>query len=369
MPENTAVWLPTCKAPHFQVESAPYNPPGDNEIVIKNHAVAINPADWMIQEHGTTLMFQWLQYPCILGSDVAGEVVEVGNYVANFQVGDRVFGYAAGNDEKRNSNSESGFQTYTVLLAHMATLIPASMSYEKACVLPMGVATAACGLFQKDQLALQLPSMQPRPTGQTLLVWGGATSVGSNAIQLAVAAGYEVFTTASPKNFDFVKNLGASRVFDYHSKSVVSDIIAAFEGKTCAGALSIGAGAAGACLDIINQCKGNKFVSMATYPISSIPPKRLPLIRSAMTFILWNTSTMIRSKTRGIKWNFIFASTVVHDGVGEIIFNDFLGQALEEGKYLPAPEPIVVGNGLESIEKALEIHKKGVSAKKVVVMI
>jgi NADPH:quinone reductase-like Zn-dependent oxidoreductase len=45
----------------------------------------------------------------------------------------------------------------------------------------------------------------PKPTGKTLLVWGGSTSVGSNAIQLGVAAGYEVVTTASPKNFDYVR--------------------------------------------------------------------------------------------------------------------------------------------------------------------
>jgi NADPH:quinone reductase-like Zn-dependent oxidoreductase len=72
------------------------------------------------------------------------------------------------------------------------------------------MSTAACGLFQEDHLALQRSSALPKPTSKTLLVWGGSTSVGSNAIQLAVAAGYEVFTTASPKNFDYVKKLGAA---------------------------------------------------------------------------------------------------------------------------------------------------------------
>lgn len=73
----------------------------------------------------------------------------------------------------------------------------------------------------------QLLVYQGGETGQTVVVWGGSTSVGSNAVQLAVAAGYEVVTTASPRNFDHVRALGASAVFDYNSSTVVQDIIGA----------------------------------------------------------------------------------------------------------------------------------------------
>jgi NADPH:quinone reductase-like Zn-dependent oxidoreductase len=55
------------------------------------------------------------------------------------------------------------------------------------------------------------PVADAAPTGQTVLVWGGSTSVGSNAIQLAVAAGYEVITMSSPRNFEYVTPLGASQ--------------------------------------------------------------------------------------------------------------------------------------------------------------
>ena len=98
------------------------------------------------------------------------------------------------------------------------------------------MSTAACGLFSTDHLALQYPSATPNSTGKTLLVWGGSTSVGSNAIQLAVAAGYEVVTTSSPRNFDYVKELGASQIFAYKSTTVVEDVIEAFEDKTIVGA-------------------------------------------------------------------------------------------------------------------------------------
>ena len=142
--------------------------------MVKNRAVAINPLDWLTQSMGD-IFFPWITYPFIAGSDVAGEVVEVGTAVSRFRVGDRVLGHAVGADKKRNSSAEGAFQDYTVLLAHMASPIPDSMAYENAAVLPLTLSTAACGLFQKDQLALQHPSAHPEPTGKTLIVWGGST--------------------------------------------------------------------------------------------------------------------------------------------------------------------------------------------------
>ena len=266
MPDNTAAWLGAKRA-RLEVGSAPYTAPRADEIVVRNHAVAINPIDWITQCAGS-FVFSWIKYPFVLGSDLAGEVVEVGSGVSRFKVGDRVLAHAVGADKKRNRAAEGAFQAYTVVLAHMAAPIPSTLSFESACVLPLGLSTAACGLFQKDQLVLQHPSATPTPTGKTLLVWGGSTSVGSNAIQLAVAAGYEVITTASPRNFDYVRKLGASRVFDYHGKTVVKDLIAALQGKTIAGALAIGSGSAEACLDIVGACQGDEFVSMASFPIS-----------------------------------------------------------------------------------------------------
>jgi NADPH:quinone reductase-like Zn-dependent oxidoreductase len=109
----------------------------------------------------------------------------------------------------------------------MNSPISSSMPYEKACVLPLCLSAAACGLLQKDFLALDYPTTSPRPNGKTVLVWRGFTSVGSNAIQLAIAAGHEVITTASLKNFDYVRVLGAVGAFDYRSTAVVKDIIEA----------------------------------------------------------------------------------------------------------------------------------------------
>ena len=362
MPTNTAAWL---GAPHakLEVKPAPYTHPRENEIVVKNHAVAINPTDWITQVVGT-IFYRWIKYPFVLGEDVAGEVVEVGKAVTRFKVGDRVLGHAVGTDENRNTSAEGAFQTYTVLLVHMAAPIPITMPYENATVLPLALSTAACGLFQKDHLALQHPSAAPKLIAKTLLIWGGSTSVGSNAIQLASAAGYEVITTASPQNFDYVKKLGASQVFDYHSKTVVKDIIAAFQGKTLAGALAIGIRSAEPCVDIVHACKGNKFISMATPSVSFTSGMSFRLV---FKLVSSNVSLQVKCLTRHIRTKFIFGSSLKENEVSKVIYEDFLPKALASGCYVAAPEPYVVGTGLEYIQAGFDAQIKGVSARKVVV--
>ena len=370
MPTNTAAWL-VAKQTKLEVKSAPYPHPHEGEIVVRNHAVAINPLDWVIQVAGN-IVFSWIKYPFILGADLSGEVVEVGKGVARFKVGDRVLAHAVGTDKKRNSSAEGTFQEYTVILAHMAAPIPSTMPYENAAVLPLALSTAACGLFQKDQLALQYPSANPKPTGKTLLVWGGSTSVGSNAIQLAVAAGYEVITTSSPRNFDYVKRLGASQVFDYNDKAVVEDVIKAFKGKTIAGALAIGTGSAELCSDVVHACNGNKFVSIASQSVSfetlpQRPGMSLQLLLLILRLLSSTIAMQVKLRMRRIRTKFIFGSTLMDNEVSRVIYEDFLPQALADGRYVAAPEPVVVGKGLSYVQAGLDAQKQGISAKKVVI--
>ncbi|KAJ5625447.1 oxidoreductase [Penicillium lagena] len=356
--KNSAAWLTSNKARPLQVKSAPYTRPREAEIVIRNYATAINPIDWRIQDMGTAMMYKWIEYPCILGSDVAGEVVEVGPQVTRFKVGDRVVGQAVGKAEIRNRDAEGAFQLYVVLLDHMVSPIPDSLPYENAAVIPLAVATAACGLFQADQLGLQLPSASPKLKGETLLIWGGSTSVGSCAIQLAVAAGYEVFATASPKNFDYVKNL---------EQTVVDDIVKAFQGKTSAGAITMASAGTERCMDILNRCSGKKFVSLAAYPVPVTPPKHFQVLQTMFTFITRSFVYWFKSKTMGVNYNLIFATTLIENGIGKSIFADYLPHALKTGKFQASPEPMVVANGLEGIQDAMDYQKTGVSARKVVV--
>ncbi len=370
MPFNTAAWIPAKRAP-LVVKPAPYTQPGQGEVVVMTRAIGINTVDWIMQRIGD-MTFTFIKYPFILGSDVAGEVVEVGAGVTRFKVGDRVVGHALGSDPKRNRAAEGGFQAYAVLLEHMTSAIPDSLSYERAAVIPLGASTAACGLFQQDHLALDPPTVPPRAAGKTLLIWGGSTSVGSNAIQLAVAAGYAVITTASPKNFDYVRGLGASGAFDYNSPTVVKDIVAACKGKTLAGALAIGDNAAAACLDVVHRCQGAKIVSIASFPLKfdDLPDggaATLAFLGKLPRFITGNLGLLLKSRMRGIRTASIFGSTLHANAVGPMIYADFLPGALAAGQFVPAPEPVVVGSGLAYVQAGLDALRRGVSAKKVVV--
>lgn len=335
MPSNTAAHLTATGAP-LEVKEAPYPEPKQDEIVIKTRAVAINPTDYAQQLLGPDV-FSWLKYPAILGYDVAGQVEATGSGVTKFKIGDRVAGLT----------SAGGFQEYTVLSEHIAFAIPDSVGYEAAAVLPMGVSVATEALFHRDYLALDLPSTSPTPKGQTVLIWGGSTSVGSNAIQLAVAAGYEVITTASPHNFDYCKRLGASQVFDYNSATVEDELVAAFKGKTTAGAVANGGvvpasypGIVEACAAVVLSTGGKKVLPLTMVPSFPVP--------------------------EGVEAKFV--QELREDvELASAIFHGFLPKAFADGTYTIAPETEIAGKGLEAIQGAMSTLMKGVSAKKIVI--
>ncbi|KAI0840338.1 GroES-like protein [Hypoxylon sp. FL0890] len=337
MTTNNGAWIKAAKSHPFVVEPAPMWTPEANEILVKNHAVAINPVDGTLQAAGW-----WpLNYPTMLGQDAAGVVVAVGPGVTSFKVGDRVVGHALIMATKRNQ--DSAFQEYTILQTNMTAILPDNISFERACVFPLAMSTAACALYQDTHHKLQLPTVPPqKPTGKTFIVWGGASSVGSNAIQLAVNSGYEVITTASPKNFEYTKKLGASQVFDYASPTVQDDLINAMKGKTSAGALDcIGGAPQGILQQVMAKSEGTKAVA-STKRGWPDPPE-------------------------GVVMYSIFGTSLKDNFVGKAIYNDFLPAALKAGTYVPAPEPIVVGKGLDKIQGAVDLVRKGVSANKLVV--
>ena len=337
MSSNTAAWLTAAKSKPFEVKSAPLWTPAENEILVRNRAVAINPIDGSLQS------FAWmpLNYPTILGQDVAGEVEAVGPNVTRFKQGDRVLGHAVGTATKQHKSN--AFQHYTILQTNMACEIPETISFESAAVIPLGCSTAASALFQDAFLKLDFPTVPPqKSTGKTLLIWGGASSVGSNAIQLAVAAGYQVITTASPKNFEYVKKLGASEVFDYNSSTVGDDLVNAFKEKTIAGALDcIGGPAWAACIDVVRRSSGAKIVATTKPGFPDAP--------------------------EGVTIKSVFGTTIKDNQVGKAVYEDFLPEALKAGSFVPAPEPLISGKGLESVQEAVGLQQKGVSARKVVV--
>ncbi len=371
-PENVAAWLSFKSAKPLKVGPALYTPPGAGDIVVRNGAVAINPVDWAKQLLGDLLLGH-IRYPFILGGDVAGEAVEIGSSVQRFRVGDRVLGLAVAGIPESNNPAEGAFQQYTVLRECLTAAIPDSMSYEQACVLPLTLATAAYSLFHSDFLALDPPTVPPTAaSNKVVIITGGASSVGCNAIQLAVSAGYAVYSTSSPRNFSLVEGLGATRVFDYHSPTWATDMIAALQGKTVVGALAIGDGAVEGCTTVLRRSGGTsrKFIAFAGF---HLPVERVATALGMVTFAAyiawWNAKTAIISYVTGVEVKFVDCKDLTKpDGVvSRLVFRDFLPRALAARQLVPAPEPRVVGKGVDSIQEAMDVQMKGVSAQKIVV--
>ena len=368
--KNEAAWIPKAKA-QFEVHSAPFPACGSHDIIVKNHAVAINPVDWKIQSSGGF----GLNYPYILGEDVAGEIIEVGSKVKHLKTGERVIANALGLGY--DNAARGGFQLYPLLNPLTVASVPDDISFEAAVVLPLSISTAASGLYLKSTLALpyrsltsaasaspfEIPVQQepldtPSPTRlgyqrcipstsktrKSILLWGGSSSVGSSVIQLASQSGYRVITTASPSNYDYCKGLGASLVLDYHNPDIVDILIGLLSITKCVGAYdAIGAEATvRQCGSVLHALGGGKIASVGS------APDDLP---------------------KGVKVVGIGSGGIVSDEpeIASAVWGQFLPQALKKGTFKAAPEQLVVGTGLGCVQKGLDRQKEGVSARKVVV--
>jgi NADPH:quinone reductase-like Zn-dependent oxidoreductase len=242
-----------------------------------------------------------------------------------------------------NDPEEGGFQLYTKCRALVVQKIPSNMSFNEGSVLPLAISTAAACLFQKETLGLPLPSSNPSLTGKSVLVWGGSSSVGATAIQLAVGAGVKVVSVSSKHNLQKVKDLGATAVFDYNDPKVAHDIIAALEGSDFAGICdTIGTPDAAAAWTPVYEKLGGRYGSVLP------AAKGLP---------------------EGIQGSSVFAPTVAlaDKYVGDVVWAKWVPEALEKGTLKPVPEPLVVGKGLDAVQKGYEKQKEGVSFRKVVI--
>lgn len=370
MSDNTAAWIDSPYA-NLAVREAPMPTPGPGQLVVEVRAVAVNPLDAIIQSNGA-VMYGWLDYPVILGEDVAGVVVEIGEGVRGFAVGDRVVAYAMGLEKGRDAVSGSGFQAYVAVDAGVTALLPTAVAFEDAVVLPLAVSTAAAGLFEKDQLGLEYSRLgSAAPRDEVVVIWGGATAVGGNAIQLARAAGYRVVTTASPKNHDRMRRLGADAVFDYRDRDAAVRIIEEVGGARVAGVLAIAVGSAEPCLRIA-RATGATRIAMASPPVSFYDqPRRrglsLARIRLFLTLGTRTALLQVRSRVRGITPSFVWGSAIATSSVGPAVWGGYLPTALASGDHQLYPEPRIAGEGLAAIQPAIDTLRGGVSAQKLVI--
>lgn len=180
-------------------------PVGPDTVLVRTRATSVNPVDWKIREGYLQGAYPH-HLPIVPGWDVAGVVEAVGPAVTTgVEVGDEVYGYVRRDDVKHGTAAE-----LVAAPERTVTRKPASLSFEEAAAVPLAGMTA----YQALTEALDVRA------GDRVLVHAAAGGVGHLATQIAVALGAEVVATASARNHDFLRGLGAAEVIDYHGGPV-----------------------------------------------------------------------------------------------------------------------------------------------------
>ncbi|MFF3276435.1 NADP-dependent oxidoreductase [Streptomyces chrestomyceticus] len=168
---------------------------GPDSVLVRVKAVGVNPVDWKVLA-GYLDPLMDVHFPLIPGWDVAGVVERTGLDATEFAVGDEVVGYVRKDEVQHGTFAE-------LVAAPVRTLArkPAALNWQQAAGLPLAGLTA-----------LQVLDRVGVTKGETVLVHAAAGGVGSLGVQIAVARGARVIGTASERNHDFLRSLGAEPV-------------------------------------------------------------------------------------------------------------------------------------------------------------
>jgi NADPH:quinone reductase-like Zn-dependent oxidoreductase len=174
---------------------------GPGEVVVDVHAASVNAADYKVRLGGGAYSgASNLKFPYILGRDFSGVVAALGSGVNDFKIGDTVFGVM-------DAGIEGCYAEKIKIAAAIIAKKSDKLDHAEAAAMALTSLTAIWALEDTARLR----------RGETILIQGGAGGVAGFAIQLAKHIGAHVITTASARNDDYVKSLGADRVIDYNA--------------------------------------------------------------------------------------------------------------------------------------------------------
>ena len=198
------------------LELTDVDPPqlGPNGVLVRVHASSVNPVDWKLRKGMLSAMWK-LRFPVIWGCDHSGVVEQVGSAVTFFKPGDEVYGCKHG---KVAQTYRGTYAEYVVVPENTLAHKPARLSHEEAAAVPLAALTAWQSLVEMGKLQ----------AGQRVLVHAAAGGVGVFAVQIAKALGAQVAATASPRNHDFLRELGADEVIDY-AREKIEDKLSDYE--------------------------------------------------------------------------------------------------------------------------------------------
>lgn len=252
-----------------------------DEILVQVHAAGLNPIDNVIPT-GSFKPIIKLQLPVVMGSDLAGVVVEIGSRVTRFKVGDAVF--ASTFDLGVGALAE-----YAAVPEHVAALKPGNLDFVEAASIPMVALTSWQALIERAQLR----------QGQKVFIPAGAGGIGSFAIQLAKLFGAKVATTTSTANVEFVRQLGADEVIDYKKQEFEAqlrdyDVVLA----------TLRGGELEKSLQVVGP--GSKVVSLVGPPDAAFARQRGMNVLMTLVFGLLSGKIIRLAKRRQASYSFLF---------------------------------------------------------------
>jgi NADPH:quinone reductase-like Zn-dependent oxidoreductase len=185
----------------LHLSSIPVPTPRRGEVLVRVGAAGVGPWDALIREGRSGLA---LTLPVILGADLSGIVVKVGDDVEDLAPGDAIFGVT-------NDRFVGAYAQYALADAFRLARKPGGLSFVEAGGMPVVAVTARSMLF--DYGGLQ--------SDQRVLVHGAAGAVGNLVVQLAHRAGAKVIATCRARDIAFVTKLGADEVIDFEATDFV----------------------------------------------------------------------------------------------------------------------------------------------------
>ncbi len=213
----------------LRCEDAPMPEIKPGEILVRVHAIGINPPDWYLRGGYKMLPPEWqpkVSFPIIVGTDVSGVVEAVANDVKDFAAGDHV--YSMVRFLSGLAGDSKAYAQYVSVPASQVALKPANIDHVHAAGAPMSLLTAwqfMIELGHKVQNPLQPNRHEPVPLkDKTVLVNGAAGGVGHFAVQLAKYKGARVIAVASGKHEPLLRGLGADEFIDY-AKTSPEDVV------------------------------------------------------------------------------------------------------------------------------------------------
>jgi len=245
----------------------------DTQVIIEVYAAGVNPIDYKIRDGWTDIIFP-IQFPKILGFDVAGVIIKIGSKVSKFKIGDRVFGRLR--DELFGS-----FAEYALAYEDDLAIIPSNLSFTEAAGIPLVALTVYQCLIESEV----------KKTDK-LFISGGAGGIGTFALQFAkkYLEVNVIATTASEKKIEHCRSLGADIIIDYKKEDFtekLKDYDVAFDTT----------GEAWKIMDIVKPYKG-RVITIATIPSPEEVKKPLKWYASGILTVLssgWKMKAWIKA--------------------------------------------------------------------------